>query len=54
MKAKAYIGDSVYAQIDDYGRIALTTEDGESASNLIYLEREVYEALKLYVEGTTP
>ena len=48
--AKDYLGDSVYAQINEYGQIVLTTENGlpTDPSNIIYLEPEVYEALVRY------
>lgn len=41
---KTYLGDAVYADIGAYG-IILTTEDGVSATNTIYLEPEVIAAL---------
>lgn len=44
---KAYLGDSVYAQMQD-GMIKLTTENGVRADNVIYLEPEVYAALVRY------
>ena len=49
---KAYIGDSVYVSFDGYG-LTLTTENGydDDPRNTIYLEPEVWRALKLYVEG---
>jgi hypothetical protein len=46
---KTYLGDSVYADIED-GMILLTTEDGIETTNIIYLEIEVYEALIAFVE----
>lgn len=46
---KSYLGDSVYVEIE-HGMIKLTTENGVAATNTIYLELEVYEALKIYVE----
>jgi DNA-directed RNA polymerase subunit RPC12/RpoP len=50
MPNKSYLGDSVYAEIDEYGVLKLTTEDGLSVSNSIYLEPEVYEQLIGYVD----
>jgi hypothetical protein len=47
---KQYLGDSVYASIEN-GMIKLTTENGMGASNEVYLEMEVYDALKTYVEA---
>jgi len=46
---KEYLGDSVYADIDN-GMVKLTTENGMGPSNTIYLEPEVYRALLSYVE----
>ena len=43
--SKMYIGDAVYAQIDNLGRVVLTTEDGYRATNTIVLEDEVLRAL---------
>ena len=45
---KAYLGDSVYADME-HGMIKLTTENGFEASNTIFLEPEVWAALKEYV-----
>lgn len=47
---KTYLGDSVYAEIEN-GMLKLTTENGMGASNTIYLEQEVYEALVEYVSN---
>lgn len=48
---KAYLGDSVYAKIDEFGRLVLTTENGypDDPRNLIVLEPEVFLALENYV-----
>jgi hypothetical protein len=50
--AKTYLGDSVYAQINEHGQLVLTTENGvpEDPSNQIVMEPEVYEALTLWVQ----
>lgn len=48
-KAPIYLGDGVYAEIRN-GMIELKLGDHRNHP-LIYLEPEVYEALKLYVEG---
>ena len=48
MSTKRYIGDAVYAEFDEYGGITLTTEDGVSTSNSIYLEPEVFVALQKF------
>ena len=50
MAEKTYLGDSVYADYDGNG-ITLTTEDGISASNTIYIEPEVYFALANFVSS---
>jgi len=46
---KTYLGDAVYADIGAYG-ITLTTEDGISATNTIYLEPEVIASLLKFLE----
>ena len=46
---KQYLGDSVYADIQD-GMLKLTTENGAGANNTIYLESEVVNALLRYLE----
>lgn len=40
---KIYLGDGVYASFDGY-QFCLTTEDGISITNTIYLEPKVVEA----------
>lgn len=47
-KFKEYLGDSVYADYEN-GMIKLTTENGNGASNTIFLELEVYYELGRYV-----
>jgi len=49
MENKTYLGDGVYAQIDDAGQVVLTTEDGLRATNTIYLEPAVLDALLTYL-----
>ena len=46
---KRYLGDSVYVEINKYGQIVLTTENGYGPSNTIYLEPEVFENLESYL-----
>jgi hypothetical protein len=48
--SKDYLGDSVYAEVDDCGNLVLTTENGLGASNTIVLEPEVIAALERYVK----
>jgi hypothetical protein len=45
---KEYLGDAVYADIE-HGKLVLTTEDGISVTNTIYLEPEVIAALMAYL-----
>jgi len=42
---KKYIGDGVYASRDNNGIVCLTTENGYSVTNTIYLELETIESL---------
>ena len=50
MAEKTYLGDSVYAEVDDYCGITLTTENGGGPSNTIYLEAEVMAAMAKYAK----
>lgn len=45
---RAYLGDGVYAAFDGTG-VWLTAEDGTRATDAIYLEPEVYDALRRFV-----
>lgn len=45
---RTYLGDSVYAEVRDTGMIRLATNNGLFDSNVIYLEPEVYAALRRY------
>lgn len=49
MGGKTYLGDAVYADVGAYG-ITLTTSDGFSDTNTIYLEPEVLKALEAFIE----
>ena len=49
---KTYIGDSVYAEINERG-LTLTTENGLGPSNTIILEPGVWEDLKMWVKAVT-
>lgn len=53
---KTYLGDAVYAEIDDYGDLVLTTENGLETTNRIVLESRTYAMLVDYVQrtGLTP
>jgi len=46
---KVYLGDGVYARYDGYN-VVLTAENGERATNEIYLEPVVFDLLLDYVE----
>ncbi len=48
MGRKVYLGDGAYVDFDGYG-LSLTTENGISTTNEIYLEPSVYAALVEYV-----
>ncbi len=48
MDRKVYLGDGVYAEADEYGAIILTTENGLSVTNTIYMEPSVLEALERF------
>ena len=43
--SKTYLGDSVYAEWDEFNRLVLTIENGYGPSNTIVLEPEVLDAL---------
>lgn len=49
MSDKAYLGDSVYVEIEG-GVLRLTTENGREASNTIFMEESVWRELHNYVE----
>lgn len=51
MAAKTYLGDGVYAWIDDAGQVVLITEDGTRRTNTIYLEPAVLDALLTYLRS---
>lgn len=48
MIEKAYIGDGVYAEVDAYDRLILTTENGISVTNIIVLEWQVWRGLGIF------
>ena len=47
---KVYLGDSVYAVLDELGAVTLTTENGlpTDPSNTIYLELETLRSLDMF------
>lgn len=47
---KDYLGDSVYATVDESGDVVLTTENGFGPSNTIYLDESVLNNLLRYIE----
>lgn len=51
MKDPEYLGDGVYAHIDDSGRVVLTTShhDPEQADDIIVMELPVLSALDRYI-----
>ncbi len=52
MKKKAYIGDSVYAEINEDDQLVLTTEDGGPVpSNTIFIEPSVWAALVSFMNS---
>lgn len=48
---KVYLGDGVFVQRDSLGRVILSTEDGMSITNQIYLEGEVLAAFDAWRQG---
>jgi hypothetical protein len=52
-RTKTYIGDSVYACIED-GMIKLTTENGFGATNTIFLELDTWANLQDWVKTFIP
>jgi len=42
---KVYLGDGVYAELESGWRVKLTTENGISVTNTIFLDPEVLQAL---------
>ena len=46
---KEYIGDGAFVSFDGFG-LVLTTEDGVSTTNTIYLEPNVYKQLVAFVD----
>ena len=47
---KCYLGDGVYVDVDGYGGLVLTAENGEYVQHEIFLEASVYHALVQWVD----
>jgi len=47
---KEYLGDGAYAEVDEDGRLVLTTENGLRATNTIYFEPDTLAALLAYID----
>jgi len=47
---KEYLGDAVYAEVDRWGGIVLTTENGYSTSNTIVMEPQVITAMEAFIK----
>ena len=43
---RSHLGDAVYAELDEYRGIVLTTDDGFRVTNRIVLEPEVFQAFE--------
>ena len=48
---KLYIGDSVYADLDEWGRLVLTTSNGLYDNNIIILEPEVIRGMLRFMDA---
>ena len=40
-----YLGDGVYVQVDEWGQVILTTEDGDKVTNTVVLNDAVFREL---------
>lgn len=47
---KTYLSDGAYAEIDQWGDVVLTTEDGRSVQNRVVLEPCAWQLLVRFVE----
>ncbi len=47
---KTYLGDAVYIESENGGPVILTTSDGETDTNTIYLEPEVVRAMEEWLQ----
>lgn len=50
MARKEYLGDGVYIELNDFSQLVLTTENGISITNTIFMEPDVLAAFLEYVE----
>ena len=48
---KEYLGDGCYAEIDESRMLRLTTENGISVTNEIYLDGNVLKSLEVYLKS---
>ena len=51
METKRYLGDSIYIDVDDSipGQFVLTTEDGITVSNTIYINHQIVKEVIQYL-----
>lgn len=47
---KLYLGDGVYAEVNQFGELVLTTEDGDRVTNRVILEPKVLAAFEDYLK----
>lgn len=47
---KTYLGDGAYAEVDRYGDLVLTTEDGISVQNRVVLGPHEWTLLRRFME----
>lgn len=50
---KTYLGDGAYVEVDDFGDVVLTTENGITVTNRVVLEPEIYTRLVMVVPTLT-
>jgi hypothetical protein len=50
MTTKQYLGDGVFVEMEG-DMVKLSTEDGDSTANVIFLEPEVFANLELFVRS---
>ncbi len=47
---KIYLGDGAYADINEFGDLELTTENGIAIQNIVVIEPEIYPVLEQYIK----